>query len=141
MLKDQPRPSVDAQLVQRVAETLSSVAAAERALAEFRGEESQRSELKGNRDGALFELQKATAALTKAAGTIPKSSDALLQLSSVAMAVTERATPPASPIAPRPRRSLLLGTALGLFVSVLAALVLDSVRPSRRAAAERAGAA
>jgi uncharacterized protein involved in exopolysaccharide biosynthesis len=141
MLKDERQASVDVHLVQRVAETLSSVARAEQALAEFRGEESQLSGLKGNRDSALFELQKATAALTNAAGRIPKSSDALLQLSSVAMAVTERATPPASPIAPRPRRSLLLGAALGLFVSVLAALVLDSVRPPRRAAAARAGAA
>jgi hypothetical protein len=141
MLKSEPRVSVDTELVQRIAETLSSVTAAERALAEFRGEGPQLSELKGNRDTALLALSTATADLTKAAGAIPRRSDAFLQLSSVAMAVTERATPPASPIAPRPLRSLLLGAALGLFVSVLAALVLDSVRPPRRAAAERAGAA
>jgi capsular polysaccharide biosynthesis protein len=141
MLKGQPRVSVDAQLVQRITESLSSVADAESALAAFRGEEPQLSELRRDRDTAVAALSKATAALTKAAGGIPTRSDALIQLSSVALAVTERATPPASPIAPRPRRSLLLGAALGLFVSVLAALVLDSVRPSRRAASERAGAA
>ena len=141
MLKGEPRANVDAQLVQRVAETLSNVTDAETALAAFRGEEPQLSELRRNRDSALVALSKATTALTKAAGGIPKRSEALIQLSSVAMAVTERATAPASPIAPRPMRSLLLGAALGLFVSVLAALVLDSVRPPRRAAAERAGAA
>jgi capsular polysaccharide biosynthesis protein len=141
MLKREPRVSVDAQLVQRIAETLASVADAERALAEFRGEEPRLSELRRNRDTAVGALSEATAELKKAAGAIPGRSDALVQLSSVALAVTERATPPTSPIAPRPLRSLLLGAALGLFICVLAALVLDSVRPSRRTAAERAGAA
>ena len=142
MLKGETRSSVDTELVQRIAETLSSVADAERALAEFRGDDPRLSALQRDRETALGALSQATAELRKAAAdATPKKSAALIELSSVAMAVTERATPPATPIAPRPLRSLLLGAALGLFVSVLAALVLDSVRPPRRAAGEREGAA
>jgi uncharacterized protein involved in exopolysaccharide biosynthesis len=140
MLKREPPPSVDAQLVQRLAATLSSVADAERALVEFRGEESGLPELRRNRDTALEALSKATAEL-KMATDVTRKSDVLVQLSSVVLAVTERATPPASPIAPRPLRSLLLGTAFGLFLSVFAALVLDAMRPQRRTVVTSAGAA
>jgi uncharacterized protein involved in exopolysaccharide biosynthesis len=48
----------------------------------------------------------------------------------VELSVTERATPPTAPIAPRPVRSLLLGLTLGLFMSVLGALLLDAVASS-----------
>jgi uncharacterized protein involved in exopolysaccharide biosynthesis len=54
------------------------------------------------------------------------------------VSVTERASPPDSPVAPRPRRSLLLGLAFGAFTSVLLALLLDAVRVKRFSPDERA---
>lgn len=44
------------------------------------------------------------------------------------ISVAERAAAPSSPIAPKPSRSLLLGLALGAFLSVLLALLLDAMR-------------
>lgn len=57
----------------------------------------------------------------------------------VRVSVTERATVPASPIAPKPSRSLLLGLAFGAFVSALLALALDALRVRRSDAVEAIG--
>jgi uncharacterized protein involved in exopolysaccharide biosynthesis len=61
--------------------------------------------------------------------------------SPVELSVTERATAPTVPIAPRPVRSLLLGLSFGLFVSVLGALLLDSLASSSGRRSEPARAA
>ncbi len=58
----------------------------------------------------------------------------------VDIAVTERATPPAAPISPRPARSLLLGLSLGLFLSVMGALLVDATAASSARVPARASA-
>jgi capsular polysaccharide biosynthesis protein len=57
----------------------------------------------------------------------------------VRVGVTERATAPNSPIAPKPSRSLMLGLAFGAFVSVLLALALDALRVQRSDPVETVG--
>jgi uncharacterized protein involved in exopolysaccharide biosynthesis len=75
----------------------------------------------GQLEALTSQLDQASEAAAHAKGPAPPPPTAVVSL-------TQRATPPASPIAPRPLRSLMLGLAFGLFVSIIGALVLDSIR-------------